>query len=186
MNKVVFLDRDGVINWDPIGDYIKRPEDFRFLPGAAGALKRLADSGFKILVVSNQAGVGDGVFSQEELTAVNKKFLQEAEKAGAKISGVFYCLHGKKAGCSCRKPQTGLFHQAAEVVGGFDKAHTYFVGDKVSDIEAGKKFGLKTIFALTGHGAQEQVKLKEIDPPNFIARDLSEAVEIILRQTKSA
>ena len=74
--KVVFIDRDGVINWDPIGDYIKRPEDFRFLPGVDKALKQLTDSGYKIIVVSNQAGIGDGVFTKNDLDAVKQKFLK--------------------------------------------------------------------------------------------------------------
>jgi len=182
MSKVIFIDRDGVINWDPIGDYIKRPEDFRFLPGVGAALKRLSDSGYRIVVVSNQAGVGDGVFPKKDLDRVNEKFLSEVERAGSRLTGVFYCLHGKKAGCSCRKPETGLFHQAEEALGDFDRSITYFIGDKVTDIEAGRKFGLRTIFVLTGHGQNEEKKLKPDHLPNYIAADLEEAVDIVLAE----
>jgi D-glycero-D-manno-heptose 1,7-bisphosphate phosphatase len=180
MTKVIFLDRDGVINWDPIGDYIKRPEDFRFLPNADKALRRLHDAGFMIAVISNQAGVGDGVFTEEDLKAVDEKFRKESEKAGAPIKHVFYCLHGKQAGCSCRKPETGLFHIAEEKIGSFDKSKTYYIGDKSSDIEAGMKYGLKAIFVLTGHGQAQKSKLKKEFYPEKILKDLDEAVDYIL------
>jgi histidinol-phosphate phosphatase family protein len=180
--KIVFIDRDGVINWDPIGDYIKDPKDFRFLPGVADALRRFTEAGYRIIVVSNQAGVGDGVFSKEGLDRVTEKFLAETEKAGSRIERVFYCLHGKKAGCSCRKPEVGLFHQAEEAVGPFDKAATYFIGDKITDMDAGRKFGLKTIFVLTGHGHLEEEKLRKGHLPTYIVPDLASAADLILRE----
>jgi D-glycero-D-manno-heptose 1,7-bisphosphate phosphatase len=179
-NKVIFLDRDGVINWDPIGDYIKKKEDFRFLSGVADALKKLNDNGYRIVVISNQAGVGDGVFSEDGLKEVNEKFKEEAKQAGAPIEDIFYCLHGKKAGCSCRKPEIGLFHQAEEAIGKFDKTQTYYVGDKASDIEAGMRYGLKAIFVLTGHGENEQQKLKKEFYPEKILKDLKEAVDYLI------
>ena len=76
-NKVIFLDRDGVINWDPIGDYIKKKEDFRFLPGVAGALKKLNENGYRIVVISNQAGVGDGVSSASVAVGLGRRRLVE-------------------------------------------------------------------------------------------------------------
>jgi D-glycero-D-manno-heptose 1,7-bisphosphate phosphatase len=179
--KVVFLDRDGVINWDPIGDYIKHPEDFRFFPGVGEALKRLTQAGYKIVVISNQAGIGDGVFTEEALEAVNQRFLEESKKAGAKIFDVFYCLHGKNAGCSCRKPKTGLFEKAKKNLGEFDKDRTFFIGDKISDIQAGKDFGIRTIFVLTGHGSKEKEKIHEPYLPDHITEDLGRAVDFLLK-----
>jgi D-glycero-D-manno-heptose 1,7-bisphosphate phosphatase len=181
--KFVFIDRDGVINWDPIGGYIKRAEDFRFLSGVGEALKRLTDDGYRIIVISNQAGVGDGEFTADELEAVHRQFLKETQNAGSSIYRSYYCLHGKRAGCDCRKPETGLFEQAHREIGDFERDSTYYVGDKLSDITAGKRFGLRTVLVLTGHGGAEQEKITEDSRPDHIARDLGSAVEIILRET---
>jgi len=179
-NKIIFLDRDGVINWDPIGDYIKHPDDFKFLPGVAEALHKLTLANYQIVVISNQAGVGDGVFSRENLEAVNKRFLEQVAKVGSKISGIFYCLHGKQAGCECRKPETGLFEQASEKIGSYERGNTYYIGDKASDIVAGKRFGLKTIFVLSGHGQNEMPNLKKEHYPDHISDNLGEAITYLL------
>src|SRR3990167_4707751 len=133
--KVVFIDRDGVINEDPIGDYVKRWEDFRFISGAVSALEKLSQSGFKIVIISNQAGIGDGIYSETALKNITQKMLAKMKKNRIQISGIYYCLHGKEASCNCRKPKTGLFEQAARDIS-FIPSETYFVGDKVSDVQA--------------------------------------------------
>ncbi len=182
--KIIFLDRDGVINWDPIGDYIKHPDDFRFLEGAAEGLKKLNDHNFEIVIISNQAGVGDGVFSEKDLDRVNKKFLEDANKIGVSIKHIYYCLHGKQAGCLCRKPEVGLFKQAETELGSFDKSKAFYVGDKSSDIEAGKKYGLRAVFVLTGHGENEFKKLKPEYYPDKTLADLNEAADYIISQSQ--
>lgn len=179
MDKVVFLDRDGVINVDLIGDYIKHWEEFRFEEGAVDALKRLTEAGYKIVVISNQAGIGDGIFAEDALWDIHRKMLGELEKNGAKVHAAYYCLHGKEAGCSCRKPETGLFEQAARTLK-FDKAKTYFVGDKATDIEAGRRFGLKTIFVRTGHGKKDEMKLTGEVVPDYRFNRLSDALEVLV------
>lgn len=181
-SKLIFLDRDGVINWDPIGDYIKCPDDFKFLPGVAQGLELLHAAQFTIVVISNQAGVGDGVFSEEALAQVTQKFIDEAKKIGVPIRHIYYCLHGKSEGCRCRKPQTGLFEMAESDVGPVDKKKTYFVGDKASDIEAGKRYGLKTIFVMTGHGQNDFRKLKKEAYPDKICTDLKTAAEFVIKE----
>jgi len=185
-SKVIFLDRDGVINWDPIGDYIKSPEDFRFISGVGEALRKLSDNDYKIVVISNQAGVGDGIFTQEALDRVTEKFQAEVGKVGASLEAIFYCTHGKKAGCSCRKPELGLFEQAEKECGPIDRPRTFYVGDKAVDMQAGRRFGLKTIFVLTGHGQNELSKIKAKSKEEFYAdrifSDLSEAVDFIIGQ----
>jgi len=174
-NKIIFLDRDGVINFDPIGDYIKTPDDFRFLPGVADSLKKLTDNNFKIIIISNQAGVGDGVFSEEALGEVHNQFLEMVEIAGSKITDTFYCLHGKQAGCDCRKPETGLFEKAEASLGVLEKDKIYYIGDKASDVLAAKRFGIKALFVLTGHGKNEHAVVKTLaqnDQPEAIYEDL--------------
>lgn len=177
--KVVFIDRDGVINVDLLGDYIKSWKEFRFEKGAAEALKTLYERGYQIVIISNQAGIGDGVFSREALDEVQQGMLEDLKKRGVEIRASYYCLHGKKEGCGCRKPKTGLFEQAAKDIR-FDCAGTFFIGDKASDVEAGKAFGLKTIFVRTGWGARDEEKLTGNLRPDYIFNSLQDAVEEIL------
>ena len=181
--KVVFIDRDGVINEDPIGDYVKTCQDFRFMPGVIRALKRLTGSDFQIVIISNQAGVGDGEYTEEALNAITKNMISELKDNGIPVRGVYYCTHGKNAGCECRKPEVGLFKQAARDIK-FNRFETYFIGDKISDVQAGHSFNLKTLFVLTGHGATDRTKIDNQNPPEGIFPSLKEAVDYVLSQGK--
>lgn len=178
MNQLIFIDRDGVINVDPIGDYIKRWEDFRFEQGAIQGLKKLVQAGYEIIVISNQAGVGDGIYPASELVRIDVNMKAELLKYGVKVRSSHYCHHGKKAGCKCRKPEIGLFQEATKNLS-FDPAKTYFIGDKISDIQAGKKFGIKTAFVLTGHGKYEKDLIQPQDKPDLLCDSLEKAAEAI-------
>ncbi len=178
MEKIIFLDRDGVINVDLIGDYVKTWEEFRFEEGAIEAMRELHDLGYQIIIISNQAGIGDGVFSEKDLWDVQGKMLDQLDKHGIEIRDTFYCLHGKKEGCSCRKPEVGLFEKAVEGKT-IDRSNTFFIGDKLTDIRAGKKFGLRTIFVRTGHGKFEESKLTTDLKPEYIADNLKSAVQFL-------
>ncbi len=178
--KVVFIDRDGVINVDPIGDYVKRWENFRFHEGVPENLKRLTEAGYRIILISNQAGVGDGVYPEEALWDIHRKMLESLKNQGARIDASYFCLHGKNSGCDCRKPKLGLFRQASQSGLVFDRSHTFFVGDKVSDIEAGKNFGLRTILVRTGHGPEHEALCRGPLEPDAIANTFQEAVDRIL------
>ncbi len=178
-NKIIFVDRDGVINVDLIGDYIKTWNEFRFEEGALEALRLLSDQGYHIILISNQAGVGDGVFSESALKDVHSKMIKAMQKEGIKIRAAYYCLHGKDEGCKCRKPELGLFEDAVKGVP-FLKEKTYFVGDKKTDIEAGKRFGLKTAFVRTGHGKADELKLSASCRPEISADHFLNAVKKIL------
>ncbi|HTL48511.1 MAG TPA: HAD family hydrolase [Verrucomicrobiae bacterium] len=176
--KIIFIDRDGVINVDMMGDYVKSWEEFRFEKGAVEGLKKLCDAGYQIVLISNQAGIGDGAFPESALWDIQKKMLAELAKGGVAIKASYYCLHGKEAGCACRKPQIGLFEQAArEHV--FDRGATYFIGDKATDVEAGKRFGLKTFFVRTGHGRADEPKLRGNLKPDQSADNLLEAAKAL-------
>jgi len=182
-SKIVFIDRDGVINVDPIGDYVKSWSEFRFEPDAIPSLKALCDSGYKIIVISNQAGIGDGVYPETELWDIHKNMLAELEKNGVHIYASHYCLHGKQAGCPCRKPEIGLFRQAVEDLE-YAPEQTFFIGDKATDIEAGKRFGIKTIFVRTGHGKTDEVKLNETNRPDHIVETVADAVKVLSAQPR--
>ncbi|MBN1493566.1 MAG: HAD family hydrolase [Candidatus Omnitrophica bacterium] len=177
--KVIFIDRDGVINWDPIGDYIKKWDDFKFLDGVLEALYMLSAAGYEIIVISNQAGIGDGKYLKEDLDEITENMERVVRSYGAKITAGYYCLHGKDEGCTCRKPEIGLFEQAARDHS-FIPQETYFIGDKISDIKAGKRFGLKTIMVMTGHGPLQKDSVDDSSRPDHIADDLMAAVHYIL------
>lgn len=177
--KIVFIDRDGVINVD-LWKYVQTWKEFRFEKGALDALKMLTDKGFEIFIISNQAGVGDGVFSEAAMWQVHEKMVASMAKKEIKIRGARYCIHGKKAKCDCRKPKTQLLEKAVMNIV-FDRERTYFVGDKLSDLEAGKNFGVKTILVRTGYGAKTEKKLTDDLRPAHIVNNLKDAVPFILK-----
>lgn len=182
--KVIFLDRDGVINNYP-GDlqYVKSVDEFAFLPNTKTALKRLQDSGFRLFIVSNQAGVAKGIYSQGALDLITRRMLDELEECGVHISGVHYCTHRSEDNCSCRKPKAGLVHAAIaklrEQGVRVDLSASFFIGDTVRDIQTGKAAGLKTVLVFSGKekagNRQEWHSL-----PDFTADDLSGAADLIL------
>lgn len=184
--KVVFLDRDGVINKHP-GDfkYVTSWEKFHFLPRVKQALKKLNDSGFRLYIASNQAGVGKGAFSQKKLDLITKNMLRELSKNSVVIAGVYYCTHRQEDNCACRKPKTGLVDMViAQLKIKGEKvnlAKSYFIGDTERDIQAGKSSGLMTILVFSG---KEKIKAKQNWKvlPDLTAKSLSEAVELIVKK----
>ena len=183
--KVIFLDRDGVINAYP-GDtkYVTKWEEFRFLPKVNSALKRLNDKEFKISIISNQAGVSKGIYSQDDLDLITQNMLEKLKDDNIHISGVYYCTHKDEDKCSCRKPETGLIDMAIANLEnkGFkiDINKSFFIGDTIRDIETGKKAGLATILVFSGKEKPENQKNWQ-SLPDITCRDLSEAVDLILK-----
>lgn len=147
--KIVLLDRDGVINKKPKkGNYIKKWEEFKFLPGVIEAIKLLNNSGYKIFVISNQAGIARGRMSENDLDLIHKNMKKELLKNGTKVHGIYYCPHGWNEGCKCRKPKPGMLFKASEEHL-FDLTKAVFIGDDRRDMEAGKKAECKTILVNT-------------------------------------
>jgi len=184
---VVFVDRDGVINKDPGGwtkyDYITDWSDFHFLPGAVEALKKLKEHGYKVIVISNQAGVGKGYFKEEKLTEIDRMMVDELRASGADIEASYYCIHREEDGCACRKPKTGLFDKAREKYR-INMKGAYFIGDTKRDMIAGANAGLRTVLVLTGHAAREDVDGWDVRP-EYIGKDLKGAVDWILGREES-
>lgn len=142
--KVVFLDRDGVINKKAgKADYIKKWEEFEFLPGAVEGLKILSENNYDVYIVSNQPGVARGVMTEKDLLMIHEKMKKELIKNGAKIKGIYCCLHGWYDDCECRKPKPGLLLQAAKE-NNLDLSKIIFIGDDIRDILAGEAAGCKT------------------------------------------
>lgn len=137
----VVLDRDGVLNERaPRAQYVTRPEEFVWLPGALEALRALREAGYRVAVVSNQAGVGRGVMSKEDLDRVTARMFREAESAGGLINAFYSCSHGWDEGCLCRKPAPGMLFQAQRDLS-LDLTRTVFVGDDERDGQAAAAAG---------------------------------------------
>lgn len=175
----VFLDRDGTINEDT--GFIDSPERLIIIDGAASAIKKLNSKGFHVVVITNQSGVGRGYFSKESADAVNKRLEEILKKQEAHLDGIYYCPHHPDDGCECRKPRTGLIKKAsADLSIDFNKS--YVVGDKVCDVELAQNIGCKGILVLTGEGMKHREML--VNKPSYIADDLKDAVEWIIRDRR--
>lgn len=178
--KIIFLDRDGVINKYP-GDklYVTSLLKFKFLPNAKKAIALLSKEGFKIFVASNQAGVGKGTYSQKTLDIITAKMIADIQKAGGRIEKVYYCTHRKDAGCSCRKPKPGLLKQAAREFK-FNLKGVYFIGDTTRDIFTAQAAGARSILVLTGKEKQKNQKNWEVQP-DFVFKDLLLAAKFLTK-----
>lgn len=172
-NKAVFLDRDGVINKEI--EYLHEPEKFVFEKNALAGIKKIQDLGYKIIVVTMQAGIGLGYFTKEDFYKVNKVMLKECNQNGILIDKIYFCPHSKRDNCDCRKPKTGLLERGKEDLD-LDFSQCFIVGDKTSDILAGQSAGCKTVGVKTGHACAD----KEFDVKvDFMADDLLDAAEYI-------
>lgn len=185
MEKIIFLDRDGVINKFPGRfKYVESLEDFEFLPRSKEAITLLTNNGYHIFVVSNQAGVTKGIYSQETLDKINRKMIEGIEGAGGKIERVLYCIHTDAENCDCRKPKVGLITQALQGYKYVDLKEVFFVGDSIRDVKTGKSAGCKTILVLSGRAEIKDRENWEVEP-DYIEDNLFKAVEnIILKQNK--
>lgn len=141
----LFLDRDGVINRRSPGDYIKHPTEFVPESGALEAIRLLSPYFDRIIVVTNQAGIGKGLMDESDLEAIHNKMIALIAAAGGRVDRVYYCPHLPDAGCTCRKPATGMALAAREDFPDIDFSHSWMVGDSASDIQLGQHLGMKTV-----------------------------------------
>lgn len=141
----LFLDRDGVINRRIPGDYVRHPEDFIPAKGALQAIGQLAPYFSRIVVVTNQAGIGKGLMDERDLDAVHRKMQALVYAAGGRLDGIYFCPHRPDAGCACRKPATGMALQARTDFPDIDFKNTWMVGDSASDIQLGHSLGMRTV-----------------------------------------
>jgi len=168
MNKAVFLDRDGVINVDK--NYVYKIEDLEFIPGSVVALKKLKQKGYLLIIITSQSGIGRGYYTEKDYLKFRKEFHERLTKLGVKIEEEYYCPHSPKDECKCRKPNTELIEKAIKKYD-VDISKSYFVGDKTSDVLAGKNAGLKTILVKTGKGGKDlKFNVKE----DILCTDLNE------------
>lgn len=158
MEKVIFLDRDGTLNEEV--NYLHRKEDLKILDGVPEALRMLKEHGYKLVVVTNQAGVARGYYAEVDVEELHRYMNGLLKPLGAEIDAFYYCPHHPEHGigeykvvCHCRKPETGMFEMAEQEFE-VDKAASWMIGDKLIDVQAGKNYGVKTVLVGTGYGAE--------------------------------
>lgn len=172
--RVILLDRDGVLNQDR-SDYVRSPEQFQMMEGTCQAIARLTQAHYRILIITNQACLGKGLVSPEMLEKIHAKMINEVQRAGGCIDQIFHCPHIDQDRCGCRKPKPGLILQARERWA-FQPEETWFVGDSLRDLQTADAAGCLGALVLTGHGAETAPRVK--DHPHF--NDLAHFVDFLL------
>lgn len=179
---IVFLDRDGVIN-ENLPGYVRHWDEFRFLPGACDAIAKLTAAGHRIIICTNQAGIATAEVLRQDLEEIHQRMLAEIEQAHGYVEHVYYCPHGKRAGCFCRKPRPGMLLRAHYELG-CDLTNAVFVGDSMTDVQAAISAGVFPILVLTGRGAQQLANhASDVQDPFLVQEDLLAASEAILKGT---
>ncbi|MDA4135986.1 MAG: HAD family hydrolase [Thaumarchaeota archaeon] len=197
-NKAIFVDRDGVLNdlvYDEEEGRVGSPfsaRELRVFPYVAGAVKRFKELGFKVIVISNQPGVAKGQFTHSELEKMNRKVRKELAKSGTSFDGEYYCRHHPSAviskfrvECDCRKPKPGMILKAAEE-NDIDLGRSFFVGDALVDVKAGRRAGCKTI--LVGHLTTFLTRVMALEEatPDYMIPSLKDAPDLLITLAPSS
>jgi D-glycero-D-manno-heptose 1,7-bisphosphate phosphatase len=185
MRAAVFLDRDGTIN-EEMG-YINHPDRFRLLPGSAEAIALLNQAGLFVVVATNQSGAARKYFPASLIPQIHSLMLQMLSQQKANIDAIYVCQHAPDENCPCRKPKSGLLHQAAREFD-IDLSRSYVVGDRFKDLELAANVGAKGILVLTGYGRGEleYYQGERLAEPHYIATDLLDAAAWILKDAAAS
>ena len=184
--RAVFIDRDGTMS-EEVG-YVNHSSRFRLFPYTATAIKHLNESGWLAIVVTNQAGVARGYFSEDMIETVHAQMTKDVTANGGRIDAIYYCAHHPSVGeppyrvaCDCRKPQPGLINRAAEQFD-VDLSSSWMIGDRYSDVELARNAGVKSMFVLSGYGRGEWEHQRTTwsAQPDLVAENLLEAVQMIV------
>ena len=181
--KLVILDRDGVINHDS-DQFIKTPAEWKPIEGAVEAIARLNQNGYRVVVATNQSGIGRGLFDMATLNAINDKMMEMVFRQGGRIDAVFFCPCTAEQHCHCRKPDTGMFEDiAARYQMGL--AGVPAIGDSLRDLEAGAKAGCAPLLVLTGKGKKTRDK-GGLPPGTRVFADLAAATDALVTEPARA
>ena len=171
----IFLDRDGTLIEE--ANYLSRVQDLRLFPFSVKAVQQLKEAGFFIVVVTNQSGIGRGIYSEADLHAIHRAIQEQLNGA---IDAFYFCPHLPGDSCDCRKPRLGMIEAAARDLD-IDLERSWMIGDKAIDVETGKNVGVSTAFVLTGYGQQHKALLNI--QPDVIVEDLGAAAKAILERS---
>jgi D-glycero-D-manno-heptose 1,7-bisphosphate phosphatase len=175
----IFLDRDGTINEEV--HYLSDPAHLRLIPGAAAAIRRLRAAGYPVVVITNQSGIARGYFTMDTLSAIHARLRACLADEGTTIDGLYLCPHHPDDDCACRKPRSLLYRKAARELD-LDLGRSVMVGDKETDLLAGKNLAMDSILVRTGFGAGHVAEVEQwLDyHPAYIAADLADAADWVL------
>ena len=176
MNKVIFLDRDGVINVDK--GYVHKIEDFEFTKGAIKALKYFQSLGYILIIVTNQSGIARGYYTLKDFKKLTTWMKNRLKADGIEIKEVYFCPHSPDEKCLCRKPGPGMILKAAKDYD-IDLKKSWMIGDKKSDIEAAKRAGIINTILISGEGVNEKNK----EGAKYKAKSLFDTISIVGRDT---
>ena len=176
--KLVILDRDGVINHDS-ASYIKSPDEWKPIAGSLEAIALLNQAGYRVLVATNQSGIGRGLFDMATLNAIHDKMHRALGLVGGRIDGIFYCPHAQDDGCNCRKPKTGLFEEIAHRFS-VSLEGVPVIGDALRDLQAAASVGAQPILVLTGKGMKTR-KDGNLPEGTTVHANLAAAVQSLLQ-----
>ena len=154
--KLVILDRDGVINVDS-DQFVKRPEEWKAIPGSLEGIARLNHAGFHVVVATNQSGIGRGLFDMTMLNAINEKMLDALAQLGGRLDAIFYCPHTADSDCACRKPKPGMFEEIGQRFNAPLRGIPS-VGDSLRDMQASAAVGAQPMLVVTGKGEKTQAQ----------------------------
>lgn len=175
--KILILDRDGVINYDS-DKYVKDVDEWEAIPESLEAIAKLTQLGYKIVVCTNQSGIGRGLFTVEELNNIHEKMHKLVEQAGGFITAIFFCPHAPENNCNCRKPKTGMVEEICERFNIEHISHVMMVGDSERDLEAIHNAGGIPVLVKTGNGKKTLSKGK-IPPGTLVFENLLEVSEYL-------
>ena len=170
--KLVILDRDGVINHDS-NQYIKSPEEWKPIPGSLAAIARLNQAGYRVVLATNQSGIGRGLFETDTLLAIHEKMNKALALAGGRIDAIFFCPHNNEDQCDCRKPKPGMFREIAARFN-TDLSGVPAIGDSLRDLQAAVAAGAQPMLVLTGKG-RKTVDDPAMPPDTLVFPDLAAA-----------
>jgi histidinol-phosphate phosphatase family protein len=177
LKPTVFVDRDGTINREV--HHLSSPDQLELLPGAADGLRALCTAGHPLVVVSNQSPIGRGMFTEARLGEIHARLTEMLAAEGVRISGWYWCPHAPWEGCACRKPAPGMLFKARDEMGVILET-SWVVGDRLSDLRAGRQVGARTILVATGYGQEEYALPERPESADFFVPTLREAAEVIL------
>lgn len=175
--KLIILDRDGVINFDS-AQFIKSPDEWKPIPGSLAAIARLNQAGYRVVVATNQSGIGRGLFEMDTLNAIHDKMLKALAQVGGRIDAIFFCPHTNADNCACRKPKPGMLHEIA-IRFNADLTGVPAVGDALRDLQAAVAVGAEPMLVLTGKGGKTADN-PDVPPGTLIFPDLAASIAHIL------
>ncbi len=181
-DRLVILDRDGVVNIDS-DRFIKHPDEWKPIPGSLEAIALLNQAGFRVVIATNQSGVGRGLFDMVTLNAIHEKMMDALNRVGGRVEAVFFCPHAANAGCDCRKPEIGMFVEISQRYT-LPLSQVPCIGDSLRDLQAAQRAGGQPWLVRTGKG-ERTLATGGLPEGTRVFDNLAEAARVIIAETEA-